>query len=80
MLGRLWAWFSSLLSALLISGVWAYRLLLRPLLPPLCRFEPSCSEYMIQAIHKYGPLSGACRGVWRICRCNPLTRGGYDPP
>jgi putative membrane protein insertion efficiency factor len=68
------------LSAVLIGMVYAYRALIRPLLPPLCRFEPSCSEYMIQAVKKYGPLSGACRGAWRICRCNPFCQGGYDPP
>jgi putative membrane protein insertion efficiency factor len=80
MIARLWGFVSSVLAAILISGVWLYRLVLRPVLPPLCRFEPSCSEYMIQAIHKYGPVRGACRGVWRICRCNPWTPGGYDPP
>jgi putative membrane protein insertion efficiency factor len=68
------------LAAVLIGGVLAYRVLVRPLLPPLCPYFPSCSEYMIQAIRKYGPLSGACRGVWRLCRCHPFCRGGYDPP
>ncbi|MGL4554614.1 MAG: membrane protein insertion efficiency factor YidD [Gemmataceae bacterium] len=68
------------LSAVLIGAVLAYRALIRPLLPPLCRYEPSCSEYMIQAVRKYGPLGGAWRGAWRVCRCNPLCRGGYDPP
>ena len=68
------------LTAFLISLVRVYQLLIRPLLPPLCRFQPSCSEYMIEAVTKYGPLRGACKGVWRICRCNPLSRGGYDPP
>jgi uncharacterized protein len=69
-----------LLKAVLIGGVRSYQLLLRPLLPPLCRFHPSCSEYFIAAVNKYGPLCGACKGVWRICRCNPWTPGGYDPP
>jgi uncharacterized protein len=69
-----------LLKMVLIAGVRCYQLLLRPLLPPLCRFEPSCSEYFIAAVNKYGPVRGGCKGVWRICRCGPWTRGGYDPP
>jgi uncharacterized protein len=71
---------SWLLRIVLIGGVAFYRGFLRPLLPPLCKFEPSCSEYFLQAVDKYGPLSGACRGAWRICRCNPFNRGGFDPP
>ena len=73
-------WLSRMLSAILIGLVWGYRLLIRPLLPPSCRFEPSCSEYMIQAIRKYGPIRGAAKGMWRVCRCNPFNPGGYDPP
>ena len=69
-----------LLSAILIGFVWLYRLLLRPLLPQACRFHPSCSEYFILAVRKHGPFRGACRGVWRVCRCNPWSPGGYDPP
>jgi uncharacterized protein len=70
----------SLLTAFLICGVRGYQLLIRPVLPPLCRFQPSCSEYMIEAVTKYGPVCGACKGMWRICRCGPWTPGGYDPP
>lgn len=69
-----------LLSAFLIGGVRAYQFLLRPLLPSVCRFHPSCSEYFIAAVNKYGPIRGAAKGTWRICRCNPFCRGGYDPP
>lgn len=64
----------------MVVGVRIYQLAIRPLLPPSCRFEPSCSEYFIAAVRKYGPLSGACRGAWRICRCHPWNPGGYDPP
>jgi uncharacterized protein len=64
----------------LICGVRCYQLAVRPLLPAVCRFEPSCSEYFIAAVRKYGPLGGAGRGVARICRCNPWHPGGYDPP
>lgn len=77
-------WMRAAVAAFLVAGVRCYqygvRPLLRPLLPPLCRFEPSCSEYFIQAVEKYGPLRGACKGAWRICRCNPWGGGGYDPP
>ena len=69
-----------LMSALLIGMVGVYRLLLRPLLPPSCRFQPSCSEYFILAVRKHGPIRGAWRGVCRVCRCNPWYPGGYDPP
>ena len=69
-----------LLGVLLIGLVWLYRLGVRPLLPPSCRFEPSCSEYFIQAVRKYGPLSGSWKGVRRICRCHPWNPGGFDPP
>jgi putative membrane protein insertion efficiency factor len=68
------------LKLFLVAGVRFYQLCLRPLLPPLCRFHPSCSEYFLQAVEKYGPVCGACKGVFRICRCNPWNAGGYDPP
>lgn len=44
-----------------------------------CKFYPTCSEYTKQAIQKYGALKGICLGVWRIIRCNPFSKGGYDP-
>ena len=44
-----------------------------------CKYEPSCSEYMIQAINKYGVLQGTWKGLKRIIRCNPFSKGGYDP-
>ncbi len=80
MIGRLVSAGRFVSTAFLIAGVRCYQICLRPILPTLCRFQPSCSEYMILAVQKYGPVRGACRGVWRICRCNPWTRGGYDPP
>jgi putative membrane protein insertion efficiency factor len=69
-----------LLATFLILGVRFYQLVLRPVLPSVCRFEPSCSEYFILAVQKHGPVRGACKGVGRICRCNPWNPGGYDPP
>jgi putative membrane protein insertion efficiency factor len=71
---------ASFFSQLLIAGVRFYQVCFRPIMPAICRFQPSCSEYFIEAVRKYGPLRGACKGTWRICRCHPLARGGYDPP
>ena len=80
MMRRLAAVLSSWLAAFLIAGVRGYQTCLRPILPAVCRFYPSCSEYFILAVRKYGPVRGACKGLGRICRCNPWTSGGYDPP
>jgi hypothetical protein len=46
---------------------------------PTCKYYPSCSEYMIDAVRKYGIARGTARGAWRVLRCNPFSRGGYDP-
>jgi putative membrane protein insertion efficiency factor len=70
----------SFLSMLLIGMVRCYQVILRPILPAVCKFHPSCSEYFIEAVNKYGPFTGAFKGVYRVCRCNPWSRGGYDPP
>ena len=67
-------------SAFLIGLVRVYQLTLSPIFGRQCRFEPTCSHYFIGAVKKYGALRGAAKGTWRICRCNPLCRGGYDPP
>ena len=50
-----------------------------PLMPPTCRFVPSCSEYGYEAVARYGILSGGRLAVWRILRCNPFGGSGYDP-
>lgn len=80
LLRSLWAGPRWLLVGGIVLFVKTYRLIIRPLLPPLCRFQPSCSEYMIQAVQKYGPVCGAYKGVRRVCRCHPWHPGGYDPP
>lgn len=76
MIGKL----AGLLSFVLILGVRGYQALLRPVLPAVCRFYPSCSEYFIGAVRKYGPVRGAWKGTCRICRCHPWNPGGFDPP
>ncbi|MBU1214457.1 MAG: membrane protein insertion efficiency factor YidD [Gammaproteobacteria bacterium] len=61
---------------LLVRG---YKFLISPLLPPSCRFYPSCSQYAEEAIVKHGALKGAWLSLKRILRCNPWTAGGFDP-
>ncbi len=63
-----------------IGLVHLYQRSLSPLLGANCRYHPTCSAYMIQAIEKFGLLRGVYRGGLRLLRCHPLSRGGYDPP
>jgi putative membrane protein insertion efficiency factor len=70
----------SLLVGVVLAPVYFYQACLRPVLPAVCRFYPSCSEYFIQAVHLYGPVRGSYMGVRRICRCHPWHPGGFDPP
>ena len=72
-------WLARLPALLLIGLVRAYKLFVSPLLPPACRFSPTCSEYMIQALQKYGFFRGLWLGIRRIGRCHPFNPGGYDP-
>jgi putative membrane protein insertion efficiency factor len=60
-----------------ILGV--YKAIVSPLLPPACRFEPTCSEYAKQAVEKYGTLRGTWMAAKRILRCQPFCKGGHDP-
>ncbi len=71
---------SNALSRLLIFIIRIYQKILSPYLGGNCRFYPSCSEYAVQAIHKYGPLQGTAKGAWRLLRCNPFSKGGIDYP
>ena len=57
----------------------AYKRVLSPLLPPMCRFEPTCSVYMMQAIEKHGLLRGGWLGIRRLSRCHAFNPGGWDP-
>ena len=56
-----------------------YKRFLSPLLPPMCRFEPTCSVYTMQAVEKYGTLRGLWLGMRRLTRCHPFNPGGWDP-
>ncbi len=57
----------------------AYQRVISPGLPRRCRYEPTCSRYAVQALAEYGILRGLVLAVWRLLRCNPWSRGGYDP-
>ena len=64
---------------ILISLIRFYQRFISPLTPPACRFTPTCSQYTLEAIQKYGALKGTWLGIKRICRCNPWGGSGYDP-
>jgi putative membrane protein insertion efficiency factor len=66
--------------ALLIAAARVYQWTLSPLVGRHCRFEPTCSNYFILAVQKYGAIRGTWRGLRRIGRCHPFHPGGYDPP
>ena len=63
----------------LIALIRVYQLAVSPLLPPSCRFHPTCSEYAMEAIKKYGAWRGSYLGARRLLRCHPFHPGGYDP-
>jgi uncharacterized protein len=65
---------------IMIGIVRFYQFAISPMLGPNCRFHPTCSQYFIEAVKKYGVIRGALKGIWRIVRCNPWNPGGYDPP
>jgi uncharacterized protein len=64
---------------LLIALLRIYKQWISPLLPVACRFEPTCSEYMMQAIERHGVLRGSGLGLLRLLKCNPFHAGGFDP-
>ncbi len=68
MIGRFLIW--------IIRG---YRKFISPMLPPSCKYIPTCSQYAMDAVAKYGPFRGSLMAAWRILRCNPFSKGGYDP-
>lgn len=62
-----------------LATIGFYQCWISPLLPPSCRFYPSCSQYGYEAIAKYGVWKGGALAVWRVLRCNPFGKGGFDP-
>ena len=69
----------NLLAKLIILFVRFYQMTLSPIIGHQCRFVPSCSQYFIEAVSKRGVVVGTLKGIWRILRCNPFSKGGYDP-
>ena len=65
--------------AVLLALLGAYRRLVSPLLPPACRFYPTCSAYAAEAVRRHGALTGSFLAVKRLARCHPLCQGGIDP-
>ena len=64
---------------IVMSALKGYKLLLSPLLPSACRYRPTCSEYMLDAVEQYGVWRGVWLGLKRLGRCHPFHQGGYDP-
>ncbi|MFP4141318.1 MAG: membrane protein insertion efficiency factor YidD [Planctomycetota bacterium] len=56
-----------------------YQVTLSPIVGRQCRYLPTCSNYFIEAVERFGLLRGGAMGLWRICRCHPFAKGGYDP-
>ena len=64
---------------LFIFPIKLYQKYVSPLKKPCCRFTPTCSQYAVEAIEEWGVIAGLGLAIWRILRCNPLFKGGYDP-
>ena len=65
-----------------LAALWllrTYKRWVSPALPPSCRYVPTCSEYAIEAVERYGVLRGGGMAAWRLLRCHPFVKGGYDP-
>jgi putative membrane protein insertion efficiency factor len=67
------------MKTLLQLGLRFYKRWLSPALPPACRYVPSCSDYAAEAIEHHGAVRGSAWAIWRLLRCHPFAKGGYDP-
>lgn len=67
------------MKSFLLMLVRGYQRVISPLFPPSCRYYPTCSNYMVGALKRFGAFQGTLMGIARILRCNPFVRGGYDP-
>ena len=70
---------ADLLKNLLLVLLRIYKLAVSPLIPASCRYVPTCSEYGMEAVERHGALRGSGLTLWRLLRCHPFARGGYDP-
>lgn len=75
----LWKIVCTVLAKIMLAVIWFYRHCISPLTPPACRYTPTCSQYALEAIKKYGPFKGGWLAFKRILRCNPWGGSGYDP-
>lgn len=64
---------------IVVSLIKFYRHWVSPMYTPCCKYRPTCSEYALQAVEKHGAIKGSLMAIWRILRCNPFSKGGYDP-
>lgn len=64
---------------LVLSLIKLYRKNISPMSPPKCKYIPTCSQYGLEAVEKYGVIKGGVMTLWRILRCNPFSKGGFDP-
>ncbi|HIT54077.1 MAG TPA: membrane protein insertion efficiency factor YidD [Candidatus Fimivicinus intestinavium] len=62
-----------------LAAIRFYQKKISPFFPPRCRFYPTCSQYALEAIERFGAFKGGALACWRLLRCNPLFPGGYDP-
>ena len=78
-MGKAGIFFEVQMKVLLIALIQAYRTLISPLFPPVCRYQPTCSKYAIEAVERFGAWRGGLMAIRRILRCHPFHAGGYDP-
>ena len=64
---------------ILIGLIKFYRKKISPMTAPKCKYIPTCSQYALEAIEKYGAIKGSLMAAWRLARCNPFSKGGFDP-
>jgi putative membrane protein insertion efficiency factor len=69
----------SALRRVAVAPIRLYQLVISPALPRHCKYEPTCSQYAVQAVRRYGILRGLVLAGWRLLRCNPWSHGGFDP-
>ena len=67
------------MTSLALNLLRAYKRLISPMMPAACRYLPTCSEYAVEAVERFGIVRGGLMALWRVSRCNPFAKGGVDP-
>jgi uncharacterized protein len=70
---------TEMVKTVLVDLLRAYKWVVSPMLPPACRYVPTCSEYAMEAVERHGVFYGSAMALWRLLRCNPFAKGGFDP-